>query len=290
MVVGASQCSSPLGMGKGEEHSSPQTQSSSNLPTADIPSSNRYFVNYTSAGYYGPLPACPMPFPPYPDGGQYPTSSATSGRVDIEEPPQCRETDIPCTSGIVEESKEDRPYSQETEDGIAGIEQLEDKVGGDTIEESKSGMKFNSFEELMDYYKQYGKKSGFGVMIRRTDKEDDETVRYVTLGCARGGKARNRTLNVARRCPTGKTECKAKINALKVDGKFRLTTVRNIHNHSLSPNKSHFFRCNREVSDSVKRVLDINDMAGIRMNKSFGSLIVGVGGFENLSFLEKGLS
>ncbi|KAF5441779.1 hypothetical protein F2P56_037010 [Juglans regia] len=148
-------------------------------------------------------------------------------------------------------------------------------------------MEFNSFEELMDYYKQYAKKSGFGVMIRRTDKGDDETVRYVTLGCARGGKARNRTLNVARPRPTGKTECKAKINALKVDGKFRMTTVHNIHNHGLSPNKSHFFRCNREVSDSVKRVLDINDMAGIRMNKSFGSLVVGAGGFENLPFLEK---
>ncbi|XP_035547294.1 protein FAR-RED IMPAIRED RESPONSE 1-like [Juglans regia] len=173
------------------------------------------------------------------------------------------------------------------EDGIAGTSQLEDVVDGDTIEEPQSGMEFNSFEELMNYYKQYAKKCGFGVMTRRTEKGDDETVRYVTLGCARGGKARNRTLNVARPRPTGKTECKAKINALKVDGKFRLTTIHNIHNHGLSPKKSRFFRCNREVSDSVKRVLDINDEAGIRMNKSFGSLVVGAGGFENLPFLEK---
>ncbi|XP_035541487.1 protein FAR1-RELATED SEQUENCE 5-like [Juglans regia] len=228
-----------------------------------------------------------MPFPPYPDGGQYPTSAAMSGGDDTEEAPLCRETDIPCTSGIGEESKEDRPNLQETEEGIVGTPQLEDDVGGDMIEEPKSGMEFNSFEELMDYYKQYAKKSGFGVMIRRTDKGDDGTVRYATLGCARGGKARNRTLNVARPRPTGKTECKAKVNALKVDGKFRLTTVNNLHNHGLSPNKSRFFRCNREVSDSVKRVLDINDMAGIRMNKSFGSLVVGAGGFENLPFLEK---
>ncbi|KAF5459414.1 hypothetical protein F2P56_023364, partial [Juglans regia] len=289
-------------MGKGEEHSSSQTPSSSNSQTADIPSSNRYFVDYTSPGYYGPLPAWPMPLSPYPDGGQYPrnyevnvgdpnplmaTSPAMSGRVDIEEPPECRETDIPCTSERVEESKEDRLNSEETEVGIGGTPQLEDEVGGDLIEEPKSGMEFNTFEELMAYYKHYGKKSGFGVLIRRTDKGDDGTVRYATLGCARGGKARNRTLNVARPRPTGKTECKAKVNALKVDGKFRLTTVNNLHNHGLSPNKSRFFRCNREVSDSVKRVLDINDMAGIRMNKSFGSLVVGAGGFENLPFLEK---
>ncbi|XP_041011462.1 protein FAR1-RELATED SEQUENCE 5-like [Juglans microcarpa x Juglans regia] len=123
-------------------------------------------------------------------------------------------------------------------------------------------------------------------MIRRTDKGEDETVRYVTLGCACGGKARNRTLNVTRPRPTGKTECKAKINALNVDGKFRLTTIHNIHNHGISRNKSRFFRCNREVSDSVKRVLDINDMAGSRMNKSLGSFVVGTGGFENLPVLE----
>ncbi|XP_042952122.1 protein FAR1-RELATED SEQUENCE 5-like [Carya illinoinensis] len=148
-------------------------------------------------------------------------------------------------------------------------------------------MEFNSFEEVMTYYKQYAKNIGFGVTTRRTEKGDDGTVRYATLGCARGGKARNRTLNVARPRPIGKTECKSKINVLKVDGKYQLTTVNNIHNHGLSPKKSRFFQCNREVSDSVKRVLDTNDLAGIRMNKSFGSLVVGAGGFENLPFLEK---
>ncbi|XP_040988969.1 protein FAR-RED IMPAIRED RESPONSE 1-like [Juglans microcarpa x Juglans regia] len=247
-------------MEKGKEHSSLLIPCSLNLPI-------------TNAGYPTPLMT---------------TSSVTSRRVEnIEEPPDCRHNDIPCTSSRVEESKEDTPDSQETEDGIAGKSQLDDVVDGDTIEEPKSGMEFNSFEELMNYYKQYAKKCEFEVMTRRTKKRDDETVRYVTLGCARGGKARNRMLNVARPRPTGKIECKTKINALKVDGKFRLTIIHNIHNHNLSPKKSHFFRCNREVSDSVKRVLDINDEAGIRMNKSFGSLFVGAGGFENLPFLEK---
>ncbi|KAF5459620.1 hypothetical protein F2P56_019556 [Juglans regia] len=148
-------------------------------------------------------------------------------------------------------------------------------------------MKFNSFEEVMSYYKQYAKKCWFGVMTRRTEKREDGNVRYATLGCARGGKACNKTLNVARPLPTVKAECKAKINALKVDGKFSLTTVHNIHNHGLSPTKSRFFQCNREVSDSVKRIIDTKNLAGIRMNKSFGSLVVGVGGFENLPFLEK---
>ncbi|KAI9195509.1 hypothetical protein LWI28_015637 [Acer negundo] len=155
------------------------------------------------------------------------------------------------------------------------------------IEEPKKGMEFNSLEDLLSYYKSYGKKCGFGVMTKRTERGEDQTIRYVTLACARGGKARNRTFNVDNPRPTGKTKYKAKINALRSDGKLRLTTVHNIHNHSLSPKKSHFFRCNREVSDAVKRVLDTNDMAGVQMNKSFGSLVIGTGRFENLPFLEK---
>ncbi|KAI9196612.1 hypothetical protein LWI28_025428 [Acer negundo] len=99
--------------------------------------------------------------------------------------------------------------------------------------------------------------------------------------------ARNKTFNVDNPRPTGKTECKAKINALRFDGKLRLTTVHNIHNHGLSPKKSCFFRCNREVSDVFKRGMDTNDMSSVRMNKSFGSLVVGTCGFENLPFLEK---
>ncbi|XP_042950039.1 protein FAR-RED IMPAIRED RESPONSE 1-like [Carya illinoinensis] len=182
---------------------------------------------------------------------------------------------------------EDIPNAEGNKDCNAGISHNVDNDGDDMIEEPNKRMEFNTHEDLVNYYKSYAKKCGFGVMTKRTERDEDDTVRYVTLACARGGKARDRTVNVANPCPTGKTECKAKINALKCDGKLRLTTVHNIHNHGLSPKKSRFFRCNREVSDAVKRVLDTNDMAGVRMNKSFNSLVVGAGGFENLPFLEK---
>ncbi|XP_035551491.1 protein FAR1-RELATED SEQUENCE 5-like [Juglans regia] len=249
-------------------------------------------------------------FLPYPDGSQYPsniqnvgypfqygmgtltphiaTSSATSRRGCSENSPDCRETAVPCTNSIVdEESKEDRPKSPETDDCTTGSLQLVQTDGDNIIEEPRSGMEFNSFEDLHSYYKDYAKKCGFGVMTQRSEKGADQSIRYVTLGCARGGKARIKSLNVAKPHPTGKTDCKARINALKIEGKMRLTTVHNTHNHGLSPKKSRFFRCNREVSETVKRVLDTNDLAGIRMNKSFGSLVVGAGGFENLPFLEK---
>ncbi|KAK1552597.1 hypothetical protein Q3G72_019802 [Acer saccharum] len=146
------------------------------------------------------------------------------------------------------EFNRDRPNPQETEDCSSWTCQnveIDGEIDGDIdgddmIEEPKNGMEFNSLEDLLSYYKSYGK-----------------------------------------------MECKAKINALRCDGKLQLTMVHNIHNHGLSPKKSRFFRCNREMSDTVKRVLDTNDIAGVRMNKSFGSLVVGAGGFENLPFSEK---
>ncbi|KAG2705199.1 hypothetical protein I3760_05G041300 [Carya illinoinensis] len=148
-------------------------------------------------------------------------------------------------------------------------------------------MVFKSEEELLSYYKRYGQQSGFGIMTQRSHRFEDESIRYVTLGCARGGKARNRTTNVARPRPTSKTECKARINVMFKKGVLKVSSVNNSHNHGLSPQKSRFFRCNREVSESVKRVLDINDQAEIRMNKSFASLVQEAGGFEKLPFTEK---
>ncbi|XP_042988752.1 protein FAR1-RELATED SEQUENCE 5-like [Carya illinoinensis] len=217
------------------------------------------------------------------------TSSATSARVGEGDRPDCMQTEEPCSSTRVdEETALDRPDEQETDDGTTGTPQVgPSSDGDDIIDEPKSGMEFNSFEDLLTYYKNYAKKNGFGVMTQRSERSEDQCVRYVTLGCSRGGKARNKCLNVANPCPTGKTDCKAMINALRVEGKMRLTTVYNTHNHRLSSKKSRFFRCNRDVSETVKRVLDTNDIAGIRLNKSYGSLVVGVGGFENLPFLEK---
>ncbi|KAG6657029.1 hypothetical protein CIPAW_04G062400 [Carya illinoinensis] len=148
-------------------------------------------------------------------------------------------------------------------------------------------MVFKDEEELNCYYKRYGQECGFGIMTQRSHRFEDESIKYVTLGCARGGKARNRTSNVTRPRPTSKTDCKARINAMFIDGVLKVSTVNNSHNHGLSPQKARFFRCNREVSESVKRVLDTNDQAGIRMNKSFAALVQEAGGFENLPFNEK---
>ena len=48
-----------------------------------------------------------------------------------------------------------------------------------------------------------------------------------------------------------------------------------------------YYQCNRTISPFVKKQLEINEEAGIKMAQSFKSIIVEADGFENVSFLER---
>ncbi|KAG2693966.1 hypothetical protein I3760_08G119400 [Carya illinoinensis] len=164
---------------------------------------------------------------------------------------------------------------------------ISEPTSGNDVDGPTPRMFFKTEKELIYYYKQYGRQAGFGIMTQRSKRENDRSVRYVTLGCARGGKARKRITNISKPCPITKTDCKARINAVLADDVLRITTICNAHNHRLSPQKARFFRCNRAIDDFVKRQLDINDKAGKGMSKSFNALVVEAGGFEKLPFIEK---
>lgn len=56
------------------------------------------------------------------------------------------------------------------------------------------------------------------------------------------------------------------------------------HNHGLSPSKTRFYKCNRVLKPHVKRQLELNAKAGIKMNKNFNSLVVEVGGMKTCHF------
>jgi hypothetical protein len=69
---------------------------------------------------------------------------------------------------------------------------------------------------------------------------------------------------------------------LCADGKWFLSYVVVEHNHCLSPKKSRLFRCYKNIDAVVKRRLELNDQAGIRLNKNFNSLVIEKGGMSNL--------
>ncbi|KAF5460211.1 hypothetical protein F2P56_020094 [Juglans regia] len=129
----------------------------------------------------------------------------------------------------------------------------------DGVLEPTSGRLFKTEKEFIYYYKQYGRHTGFSIMTQISKREDDESVRYVTLGCTRGGKAMKHITNISKPRLTTKIDCKARINVVLVDSVIFIATIQ----------------------------LDINDKADICMTKSFNALVVDAGGFEKLPVIEK---
>lgn len=64
-------------------------------------------------------------------------------------------------------------------------------------------------------------------MAQRSKGEGNESIKYLTLDCARGGKVRNHTSNISKPLPTMKKDCKIKINAILVEGILRITITEN---------------------------------------------------------------
>ncbi|KAK8949262.1 Protein FAR-RED IMPAIRED RESPONSE 1 [Platanthera zijinensis] len=128
---------------------------------------------------------------------------------------------------------------------------------------------------------------GFGVSKRSSTKSEGITT-YITIGCSRFGKSNISSQNILNPHPITKTQCKARIFAKRLeDNKWIVTSFSDEHNYVLSPGKSCNYRCNRKLTATAKRKLELNDADGIRMNKNFHVLMVEAGGHENLSFLEK---
>ena len=150
-------------------------------------------------------------------------------------------------------------------------------------------MFFSSADEMFEYYKAYGIQEGFPVMRRSCRKGDDGSIRYVTFTCGRNGKSKSKSDNALRLQPNQKIGCNAKIagHLDVVTGKWVSGNMYLEHNHAVSPSKSRYYRCNRTISHFVRKQLEINEQAGIKMAQSFKFIVVEAGGFENISFLER---
>ncbi|XP_044946316.1 protein FAR1-RELATED SEQUENCE 4-like [Hordeum vulgare subsp. vulgare] len=149
-------------------------------------------------------------------------------------------------------------------------------------------MTFDTENEVREYYIKYAKAKGFGVTRRSSHSDDNGQVKYLTLCCSRYGKTQSNSRNMLKPNPTAGIGCEAKIYVTRgPDGKLHLSKAILDHNHALSPHKSRLFRCNKKLNFHVKRRLELNDRAGIRVNKNFNSFVVAADGHENLTFGEK---
>ncbi|RYQ89162.1 hypothetical protein Ahy_B09g095954 isoform B [Arachis hypogaea] len=146
-----------------------------------------------------------------------------------------------------------------------------------TLEEDEIpsvGMRFAKLQLAHDFYVSYAKKVGFATKIRTTtfDKITKEPVNQA-IHCNRDRIRGSRVKAPTRKNPISAAGCKVELR----------------HTHPCSVKKAVHYREYRQLSMHAKYVIQNNDEAGIRPNKTFLSLANEAGGPSNLGFSEKDL-
>ncbi|XP_052723829.1 protein FAR1-RELATED SEQUENCE 5-like [Vigna angularis] len=148
------------------------------------------------------------------------------------------------------------------------------------------GMVFETVNEVKLFYRQYAISKGFGIRTRSSRKNNKNELCYFMMVCSRAGKYVSAIQNQMIGRPTCANDCSARMIVSKRDDKWYISGFDDVHSHDLSPTKSRLFRGNKRMNLNVKRTLDLNAEAGVRINKSFRSLVCASGGYENMEFVE----
>ena len=130
-------------------------------------------------------------------------------------------------------------------------------------------------------------KCGFGVRILTSKEDDNNYLCYLKLFCSREGKYVSQILLELKTHPNQRRKCLESLKAVKKPQAWIVSTMVHEHNQDISPTKWRLIRGNRRLNLQAKRTLDINDKVGVRLNKTFRSLVGHAGGFENLQFVER---
>ncbi|RYR04706.1 hypothetical protein Ahy_B06g084483 [Arachis hypogaea] len=140
------------------------------------------------------------------------------------------------------------------------------------------GMRFAQLQMAHDFYVTYAKKVGFATKIRTTtyDKITKAPLNQA-IHCNRDGYRKSRV-----KAPTRK-------NTISAAGCKVLFKVELTHSHPCSARKAVHYHEYRQLTMHVKCVIEDNDEAEIRPNKTFLALVNEAGGPSNLGFSEKDL-
>jgi len=163
-----------------------------------------------------------------------------------------------------------------------------DEEDDDACWEPKTEMCFSSIDEVKSLYKEYAFRKGFGSKIRTSRKGQDGEVCYLILACKRERSEVTKSLCTLKTRPTMGKNCSVKICIkLKKDGLWYIQKFEPNHSRHTSPRKSRLFKANKKMELHVRRTIQINDDVGVRVNKTFQSLVKDAGGHENIPFNER---
>ncbi|RYR02621.1 hypothetical protein Ahy_B06g081422 [Arachis hypogaea] len=154
------------------------------------------------------------------------------------------------------------------------------------------GMRFAKLQLAHGFYVTYAKKVGFATKIRMTtfDKITKEPVNQA-IHCNRDRIRGSRVKAPTHKNPISVVGCKARIYVKfdKEKQEWLFFKVELRHSHPCSTKKAVHYHEYRHLTMHAKCVIQNNNEAGIRPNKTFLALANEVGGPSNLGFLEKDL-
>ncbi|WVZ08217.1 hypothetical protein V8G54_021563 [Vigna mungo] len=158
-------------------------------------------------------------------------------------------------------------------EGVPSCEVNTDDVDNVDNNVPKLQMSFDTIDQVKSFYRDYAVRCGFVVRIRSSKKNNNNQLTFMKLVCSRQGKYISSISPDFKTQPSQRNECPAGITVSLKEGRWYVGTVVTEHNHDMCPKNSNLIRGNRKLNMHSKHTLTMNDDAGVRINKSFISLV-----------------
>lgn len=165
------------------------------------------------------------------------------------------------------------------------------------------GMRFDSWEAGLAFYRMYAHEVGFSVRIWTQHKGEGGVIIWKKFVCARQGWRKKKSVDLGqvtqevqrkkakRNIKISRCGCEAMMGLKRQDdNKYEVVQFIQSHTHQLvSPSKRHLIRSNREVTSDLRNKLFTCSKALLGTSKTFRLLSIEKGGPENIGCTKRDL-
>lgn len=152
----------------------------------------------------------------------------------------------------------------------------------------KEGMEFDNIEAAWKLWVDYSKMIGFGPRKQYINRrKKDDTITSCRFVCCKEGlrKIDKRDYQTVNHRQETRTDCKARISLIHINGKLRIHEFVEDHNHELQLKETiHMLASHRKLSEVQAQEIDLADESGLHLRDSFQLMSRCVGGRENLGY------
>ncbi|XP_028796853.1 protein FAR1-RELATED SEQUENCE 5-like [Neltuma alba] len=151
------------------------------------------------------------------------------------------------------------------------------------------GKEFDNLEEAWSFWNEYACRAGFSARKNglTKSKKDKKTIIGYRYACSKEGKRKpdKRYTSATNHRPETRTDCKAGMTVKLVEGKFKIISFIEEHNHPLHLQETvHMMRSQRKISSAQADEIDLAKDAGLKQKETYDLMSKQAGGRANLGF------